>query len=1039
MLNNMKIGPRLAMGFSVIILLMVIMGVIGISRIHQLDIEVGRITGERWSEAVAANDIANEINVVARALRNAILLDDAAAMQKELKRVDDANAAAGKLIGELDKLIKDEEGKTLLAAVTAAAAAYADVQSTVVPDIQAGRRDAAIKALIARVGPVQTAYFDAVEKLNEYLGQHMAQAAKEADRVYYSSRSLMIGLMVAAIILSTFIGWIVVRSITKPLSLAVAINRKMAEGDLDVAIDRTGRDETGQLLTALGQVVDTFRTIVADINGLTDAAAVGKFGARIDASRHQGEFASLVGGVNKTMDEILSHIDAMPNPFMTIDRDFTIQYMNQTGASLLATSKEQLIGKKCYDQFKTSDCHKDCACATAMQQGRDVDRETDAHPNGMDLEISYFASPIRDKSGQIVGARELVTDKTALNRASRLIRKQADFQSNEVEKLIVNLDKLSQGDLQFQTTVAAGDDDTRGIAENFTKINRSLEESVAAINLLAQDAAALVHTAMVGKLNSRADASKHKGEFRAIIEGVNTSIGTLVGHLDSMPAPAMIVDRDMNIQYINSIGAQVGGKSPEQLVGTKCYDHFKTSDCRTEKCACHRAMQDARISSSETDAHPGNLDLEIAYTGVPVRDANGNVIGALEVVSDQTAIKQAAKRAEKVAEFQAKETARLTDGLVKLSIGDTDFTLATERADGDTEAVKTTYDSIYSAVNELAAALKNVAVLAKEIAEGNLTVQVKERSAQDELMRALANMVAKLAEVVAEVKNAADNVASGSQELSSGAEAMSQGASEQAAAAEEASSSMEEMASNIRQNADNAIQTEKIALKSAEDAAKGGVAVDDTVRAMKVIASKITIIEEISRQTNLLALNAAIEAARAGEHGKGFAVVASEVRKLAERSQMAASEIIELSSTSVEVAESAGELLAKIVPDIQKTAELVQEISAASREQDTGSEQINKAIQQLDQVIQQNASAAEEMASTSEELSSQAEQLQQSVAFFRIHEAQKPAKTLAPPAPRPQAKPAAPKKQPVAGKKAMGHDLKLNESHDYRDTEFEKF
>ena len=275
---------------------------------------------------------------------------------------------------------------------------------------------------------------------------------------------------------------------------------------------------------------------------------------------------------------------------------------------------------------------------------------------------------------------------------------------------------------------------------------------------------------------------------------------------------------------------------------------------------------------------------------------------------------------------------------------------------------------------------------ATRLAEGDLTVhlEVDSRDETGQLLAAMQGMVSRLSQIIAEVRSSADNLTSAAGQISSTSQSLSQASSEQAASVEETSASIEEMSASVNQNAENAKLTDSMATKSSKEAVDGGGAVKQTVEAMKSIADKIGIIDDIAYQTNLLALNAAIEAARAGEHGKGFAVVAAEVRKLAERSQVAAQEIGELAGSSVKMAEKAGNLLDEMVPSIQKTSDLVQEIAAASSEQSSGIAQINTAMSQLSQITQQNASASEELAATAEEMSGQSEQLQQLMAFFRL-------------------------------------------------------
>lgn len=482
-----------------------------------------------------------------------------------------------------------------------------------------------------------------------------------------------------------------------------------------------------------------------------------------------------------------------------------------------------------------------------------------------------------------------------------------------------------------------------------------------------------------------------------------------VDYLNNIPTPVMVVDREFNVEFMNPAGAHAVGQTPESVKGKKCFSLFNTGHCHTANCQVAKAMNMNGVFTDDTVAKLPSGETPIRYTGAPLKNPEGKVIGGLEYVVDiskeveitKGVLDLAHAAAEGILKTRADETKfegnyqKIIQGINKtmdniISPLNTAAEYIDKISAGDIpEMIKDDYkgdfNKIKNNINSLIRAIEMITDRAKRISDGDLTVKLELRSDKDELMLALTNMVDKLQKIVQGIIEGAEYIAAASQQLSSSSQQLSEGTSEQASSTEQVSSSMEEMSANIQQNMENAQQTEKISMGASEKVKEGYKSAEISVSSMKDIAEKISIINDIAFQTNILALNAAVEAARAGEHGKGFAVVAAEVRKLAERSKVAADQIDELSRNGVEISEKAGNQLAEVVPEIEKTSKLVQEISAASIEQNSGTNQINTAIQQLNKVTQQSAAASEEVATSSEELTEQAEQLKNLVAFFRLN------------------------------------------------------
>jgi methyl-accepting chemotaxis protein len=776
---------------------------------------------------VDINDVTSNFSQVRVSVWQLLATNDQKTKEEIKQRIAKSRDATEVAIKKYeDNDISNNEDKKLLQDDKAALANYWQLIDKLIPLAYAGKPGEAIEYMNQNQDKI-TAITNALHSHSTFAVKFSADSAAEAVSIKSKSTLLQISLVLIVILVVTTVGLLIVWSLKKMLggepNVAATVANKIADGDTTTKIE-VKQGDTSSLMAAMVRLVDK-------------------------------------------LEWYRSIIDAVPFPIHVIDMDMKWVFLNKAFEKLMVErgyvrDRQDAVGRACSTANANICNTKNCG----IMQLRSGVKES--YFDWGDLKCKQDTANVLNAKGETVGYVETVSDLTPMLRVK-------EYTEKEVHRVALNLERLSRGDINLDLKSQTADKHTKEVENQFSKINSSFQQVGKSLTALIADANMLSQAAVELKLDVRADASQHEGDYRKIIEGVNAT-------LDSVVTPLQTLIDD--VQALAKEG--IAGKLDKR---------------------------------GDLSRHRGQFK--------EVVQGLNSLIEA--IVSPIDEIKRV---------------------MVALSKGDL------------TQSINQEYEGEFKALKDT-----------------------------------INDTTAKLATTISEVSIASETLSSVTSQISSTAQALSQASSEQASSVEETSASAEQMSASIRQNTENAKIANSMSAEGTKKAAEGGRAVIETVEAMKQIAKKIGIIDDIAYQTNLLALNAAIEAARAGEHGKGFAVVAAEVRKLAERSQVAAQEISELAGNSVGLAERAGSLLKEIVPATQKTADLVQEITAASEEQTIGVEQVNTVIGQLSQITQQNASASEELAATAEEMSSQAEALQDLMGFFTTETQDKnlPTKTKA--------------------------------------------
>ncbi len=834
-------------------------------------------------------------------------------------------------------------------------------------------------------------------RYNKQMSDKTLQAMDFGNRFTESSRNSTMIILAISVAVAVGLGFLVSRSISRPLKRAVVMiqemtrghlglrlnmksqgeigimaknmdrfaedlqqniigtMQKIADGDLSTEVEL--KDERDEIGPALRTTIESLRSLAGDVNLLSTAAIEGRFSVRADASKYEGDYKAIVEGINATLSTVVDKVfwyeallDAIPFPISVTDNDMKWTFINRPVEQAMDLKREDILGQSCVN-WNANICDTENCSIARLRKGH---AQTYFDHQGMHFQAD--TSYVHNIKGEVVGHIELMQDITAKT-------KSVDYQKQEVERLAGNLQLLAKGRLDLDLEVAEGDEYTELERENFTQINQNLQLVKDALGALIEDANLLEQAALEGKLDIRADLDRHEGDYRKIIEGVNNTLDAVIGPLDE----AIGVLRKM---AVNDYTLEMVGKYQGMLA------EFATA-----------------INMVETRL--------LNVQDIAIRVAKGDVSQLEEFkksgqLSENDQLMPAFITMMETIQNLAGEVNRLTEAA---TIGDLEVR-------GEADNFEGLYHQIVSGINQTLNAM---------IAPLGETIQVLDRMADNDytsvmtedyqgaflrLARAVNGVQETLNQVLSEINVAAVQIASGSRQVADGSEQLSQGATEQASSIQELSATIMEIAAQTRKNASNANEANTLSMTAQDWAVQGNEQMKGMLQSMaeiqessKSISKIIKVIDEIAFQTNILALNAAVEAARAGQHGKGFAVVAEEVRNLAARSANAAKETTDLIESSIKrveggtkIAKETAAALNKIVDGVAKASNFVGEIAVASNEQATGIGQINQGIEQVSRVVQTNTATSEQSAAASQELSSQAEGLKEVVSRFRLKE-----------------------------------------------------